>query len=187
MSEYESYPPPPRVEPTRRPPRAAVYAVALVGSVAGTLAAVWEELVRGAWLAVVLVGPAVEEIAKPIAIVYLLERRPHWLRSGAEVFALAVAGACVFATLENLLYVFVYHPAAGAGFVAFRFGVCTALHLTATGAFAVGLVKVWRRIRLDGRPFDIDQCFRYYVAAVAIHAAYNTTVLVLAHAGVRLF
>jgi len=31
------------------------------------------------------------------------------------------------------------------------------------------------------RSFDIDVIFRYYVAAVAIHAAYNTTVLILEH------
>ena len=48
-----------------------------------------------------------------------------------------------------------------------------------TAVFGAGLAKMWRRIRDTGASFDIDVIFRYYVAAVAIHAAYNTTMVIL--------
>jgi RsiW-degrading membrane proteinase PrsW (M82 family) len=164
-----------------------VYLLALLGGVAGTLAAVWEEWTRGVWLLVVLVAPAIEEICKPIAIVLMLEKRPHWLRSGTEVVLLALVGSAVFSTLENVIYIYVYAPGEGLAFAVFRFTVCLGMHLIATAVFAVGLAKMWRTIRRTGRAFDIDYCFKYYVAAVVIHAAYNATVTILARTGVRLY
>ena len=169
-----------------RPPAAGVYAVALLGSLGGIPLAMLEEL-RHFWLVTVLVGPAIEEICKPIALVFILDKRPHWLRSPREIVVLAALSAAVFATLENLLYVHVYGAEKGSGFVLWRYLVCTALHLTATYAFSLGLVKMWRHILSKGGHFDIDVCFRYYVAAVVIHAAYNTTVSILTWAGLLPF
>lgn len=96
-------------------------------------------------------------------------------------------GGLIFAVLENLLYVHVYHPDGGAGFAAYRYTVCTAMHVLASGVFGLGLAKVWRHIRQAGGSFDIDRCFRYYAAAVAIHAVYNTAALVLHLTGVLRF
>ena len=165
--------------PPSRPPVVAIYLLGVVGGVAGTLAAVYQELLHGVYLAVVLVGPAIEEACKPIGVILMLEKFPHWLRGRKQVLLMAVLGALVFATLENLMYVYVYHPQGGPGFVAWRYAVCTAVHVAATGVFGIGLAKMWRRIRETGGSFDIDVIFRYYVGAVAIHAAYNTTVLIL--------
>lgn len=163
-----------------RPPWAGwVYLLAVAGGVIGMLAAVYEEIVHGSWLAMVLVGPAIEEVCKPLIVIILLEKRAYWFASRAQVIICAVLAALVFATLENLTYVHVYHPDGGAGFVLWRYAVCTSLHVLASTVFAVGLGKMWRHIRRTGAGFDIDYIFRYYVAAVIIHAAYNSTVLVL--------
>ncbi len=172
---------------TRRPWRLWVWLIGLLGGVGGTLAAILEESTHGVWLMVVLVGPAIEEICKPIAVVFLIYKRPDWLRSRGEVVAMSLLGAAVFATLENLVYVYVYAPSVGPGFAMFRFTVCTTLHLTATAVFAVGLAKMWRKARERGGGFDIDVCFRYYVAAVVIHAGYNITVTVLNRFGLLRF
>jgi RsiW-degrading membrane proteinase PrsW (M82 family) len=168
---------PPPLAP--RPPTIAIYLIAVLGGAAGTVAAIWEEGTRATWLMAVLVAPAIEEICKPIAIVLLLDKRPHWLRRRSEVVVLAFLSAAVFATLENLLYVYSYVPDASPDFVLWRFTVCTALHLSASTVFGLGLAKMWQHQRTHGGRFDIDVCFRYYVVAVAVHAAYNATVMLL--------
>ncbi len=177
----------PPAPPAPRPPTVVIYLIAALGGVAGTIAAIWEESTRATWLMAVLVAPAIEEICKPIAIVLLLDKRPHWLRRRSEIFVLVILSAAVFATLENLLYVFAYAPDAGPDFVLWRFTVCTTLHLTASGVFGLGLGKMWEHQRTHGGRFDIDVCFRYYVVAVALHAAYNAAVMVLHLTGVLVF
>lgn len=171
-----------------RPPAALVYVLGTLGGVAGLVAALWQEVRHGpALLLMVLVAPAIEEICKPIGLVFMLDKRPGWLRSPAQVVTLAVLGAFVFATLENLLYIYVYHPGGGAGFVIWRFGVCTAMHVVASLVMGLGLAKMWKHIRSQGGHFDIDVCFRYYVAAVAIHAGFNSIVVGLQWTGLLEF
>ena len=174
-------------ETRSRPPAFVVYLLGLVGGMAGIGAAVYQEMLHGFWLAVVLVGPAIEEACKPIGVILMLEKRAHWLRSRKHVVIMAVLGALVFATVENLVYVHVYHPRGGTGFVIYRYTVCTAMHVAASGIFGVGLAKMWRQIHLEGGTFDIDRIFRYYVAAVAVHAVYNTAAVVLSLSGVLRF
>lgn len=178
--------------PSRRPTALVVWLIAIIGSVGGTLAAILENTaisldpMFGALLLVVA-GPAVEEICKPLAIVFLLDKRPHWLRGPGEIVILAACSALVFATLENLLYIYVNNPGGTAEFVMFRLTVCTALHVTASTVFGFGLAKMWRHIRDKGGHFDIDVCFKYYVSAVIIHGAYNASMLILSWAGMLEF
>lgn len=173
--------------PPSRPPVAAIVLLGLVGGVAGVAAALYQEMLYGGFLLAVLVAPAIEEVCKPIGVILMLEKRAHWLRSGRQVVMLAVLGSLVFATLENLVYVHVYHPKGGSLFVLWRYAVCTGMHVCASAVFGVGLAKMWRHIRQTGGTFDIDHIFRYYVAAVAIHAAYNSIVVILHYAGVLRF
>ena len=173
--------------PPSRPPMVVVFGLGVVGGVAGVAAALYQEMLYGGLLLAVLVAPAVEEVCKPIGVIFMLEKRAHWLRSGRQVVLLAVLGSLVFATLENLMYARVYHPEGGSSFLFWRFGVCTGMHLAASAVFGVGLAKMWRHIRRTGSRFDIDHIFRYYVAAVVIHAAYNSIVMILHYVGVLKF
>ena len=173
--------------PPRAPAAALIYLLAIVGGVIGILAAVWEELAHGSWLGMVLVGPAIEEACKPLLLIILIEKRPHWFRHRGQVVICAILAALVFATLENIVYVNLYHPTGGWNFVMWRYTICTALHVTASTVFAVGLAKMWRHIKQTGGRFDIDYIFRYYVAAVVIHAVYNTSMLIAEASGVLKF
>jgi RsiW-degrading membrane proteinase PrsW (M82 family) len=164
--------------PPARPSGVVIFLLGLVGGVAGVLTALYQEMLYGGVLLPVLVAPAIEEVCKPIGVIFMLERRSHWLRSRGEVVFMAALGALVFATLENLVYVHVYHPEGGPAFVLFRYTVCTALHLTASTIFGLGLARLWRRVR-QGGPFDVEGCLGYFAAAVILHAAYNGTVMVL--------
>ncbi len=186
--------PDPPQSPTqlRRPAPALVALLAAVGSIGGLAAAVAENSLYAmrsltAGLLVVLVAPAIEEICKPIALVFLLDKRPHWLRGSVEIVVLAALSALIFATLENLYYIYLIAPGRGMGFVLWRLTICTGMHVCATTIFGLGLAKMWRHIGAHGGHFDIDVCFRYYVSAVAVHAGYNSLVLVLAVTGVLSF
>lgn len=173
--------------PPARPSAVVIFLLGLVGGVAGVLTALYQEMLYGGILLPVLVAPAVEEVCKPIGVIFMLEKRAHWLRGPRQVVLLAVLGALVFATLENLTYVHLYHPRGGSSFVLWRYTVCTGMHLAASAVFGAGLAKMWRHIRRTGGRFDIDHFFRYYVAAVVIHSAYNSIVLILHYARVLRF
>ena len=175
-----------------RPNIAVVYALAILGGAIGILAAVVEEFrlgtLTGQALVMVLAAPAVEEICKPIGLVFIIDKRPHWLRGRLQIVIMAVLGAAAFATIENALYVYLYHRNAGPGFILWRYVVCTGMHLTASCIFGLGLAKAWTKARQrnieETGGFDIDDCFRYYVAAVVIHGAYNGAVLLLESTGI---
>jgi RsiW-degrading membrane proteinase PrsW (M82 family) len=179
--------------PRSRPPAAlVVWIIAIVGSVGGIGAAILNNSALAidpmvGILVFVVAGPAVEEICKPLAIVFLLDKRPHWFRGSTEIVILAACSALVFATLENLLYIFVHNPGGSESFVFYRLTVCTALHVKASTVFGLGLAKMWRHIRDKGGHFDIDICFKYYVTAVIIHGVYNGSALILEWSGVLNF
>ena len=169
-----------------------VWLIAIVGSVGGAGAAMLKSSAMAldplvGVLLLVVVAPAVEEICKPLAIVFLLDKRPHWFRGPTEIVILAACSALVFATLENLLYIFVNNPGGSGLFVTYRLTVCTALHVTASTVFGFGLAKMWRHIRDKGGHFDIDVCFKYYVTAVIIHGSYNGIALILEWSGMLRF
>ncbi len=180
---------PEKFPPHRRPRTVLVYLIALVGGLAGVGAAAVEEWRYGTmYLPVfVLIGPAIEEVCKPIGLIFLLEKRPHWVRSSGHLVAGAILGALTFATVENLLYIRFHHPEPTSHFVLYRFTVCTAVHVLASGVFGIGLAKMWKHIRAFGGRFDIDVCFKYYAAAVAIHSTYNITVFILHQTGLLQF
>lgn len=179
--------PTPPAPPAPPPPMPVVYLLGILGSFGGIVAAMIDEVAHATPLLGILLAPAIEEICKPIAVIFMLEKRPHWLRSPRHVIALSLLGAGIFATIENLMYIHIYHPNPSTEFILWRYGVCTALHLVASGVMGVGLARALGRIRTEGASFSVDLCLRYYIAAVAIHAAYNTTVTILSAVGVLKF
>ena len=166
---------------------AVIYAVAMLGSLGGILAAIMDEMTSMSLVAAISIGPAIEEICKPIAVIFMLEKRPYWLNSGAQVVGLSVLGAVIFATIENVIYIFVYHPDGGTDFVLWRLIICTSLHVVTSLVMGFGLAKVYRQIRRRGGGLRIAPVAGYYMVAVGIHAAYNATVTFLAITGTLRF
>ena len=127
-------------EPTTysRPPAPVVYLVAILGGIAGAAAAIYQEAAHASHILTVVVAAFVEEFCKPIGLLVMLNKRPGWLKSTRQIVFLAVLAAAMFATLENVLYVHVTFPNAGPAYTVFRYTVCTAMHVTASGVFGVG-------------------------------------------------
>lgn len=161
---------------------AIAVAVAGVLAVAGTFVAMAFQAAGGI-MGMVVFGPTVEEVMKVAAVVYLIERRPWLLPGAASVVVAAVAGALGFAIIENLLYLLVYIPDPTPTIIAWRWTVCTAMHMSATAIAAVGLVRLWRRAMTRMQPVELAMALPYLAAAIAVHGAYNALAIVLEWSG----
>ena len=159
-------------------------ALALLGGLAGALGAVAQELQSGAGILLAFVGaPIIEEALKPVGIYLLLIRWPHALRGRLHTAGLtAISGLC-FGVIEAFVYVTLYVPDHSDDFVLYRFTLPLVMH--SLGSFIVGLGL--SRAIIDwaaGRGQMPKSTRSFYLAAVCLHAAYNTTVTALAIAGV---
>lgn len=129
-----------------------------------------------------LVGAAaVEEFAKPLAVIFLIERRSKIIYHSGQVIFLALVGAAAFSIVENIIYIHVYFPAPEHDLVTLRWTVCTPLHIGATAIFALGLRRLWLSMRA-GQMFEPEPFLPYYAIAVAVHAAYNIFAMAAAYA-----
>ena len=159
-------------------------AFALMGGVIGIFGAAFEELRSGLGiLTPFIIAPIVEEALKPIGIYLLLYRSAHILRGRLYTAGLAAISGLCFGVIESIVYVTVYAPDASQLFFIYRFSVTLVLHMT--GSFLVGLGIT--RALLDwanGNGRFPKPTRNFYLAAVLIHAAYNTTVIALELSGV---
>ena len=128
-------------------------------------------------LYIVVFGPVTEELLKQSGMIYLLERRPYRFFSPWQFALGAVISAAVFASFENLIYRHVYLSALPPDRLlvvsAFRWTVCTALHLGCSLVASMGLVRVWRRVQDTQRPADLSAGYPCFLAAMVIHGVYK--------------
>jgi RsiW-degrading membrane proteinase PrsW (M82 family) len=163
---------------------AVTLAAALVAgpfAVMGAFMAGQQTLFRILYL--ILFAPVVEELLKQSGMIYLLEKKPYRIFSTGQFVMAAVISAAVFAAFENLLYIYFYtNPQTMESFADycwFRWTVCTMLHVVCAVVASLGLVRVWKKQLTDGRAADLAVGFKWFVAAMAIHALYNLTVAVI--------
>ena len=164
----------------------ALVGVTLLAGIAGGPYSILAALFQGGSSTVfmliyaVIIGPVVEEMLKQSGALFLLERRPWWLRFGWQFPVIAVISASLFATIENLMYINgPLQELEGAAFteaVRFRWRVCTALHIGCSLLASVGMWRIWKRQVADGRPAHISDGYRWIVTAVVAHGLYNLSV-----------
>jgi hypothetical protein len=153
----------------------------LVAIAAGPFAAIGAFMsAKGQWygvLYVFLLAPVVEEILKQSGMIYLLEQKPYCVFSRWQFVFAALISASIFATIENVLYINLYVPASTLRdpkmFAAFRWTVCTALHLTCSTVASLGMIRVWKKQLKDGKAAELSVAFPYFAVAMAIHGIYN--------------
>ena len=121
----------------------------------------------------IVLGPLIEEMLKQSGALFLLERRPYWLKRGWQFPVIAVISAAVFATIENIMYI--NGPIqelkgdAYAAAVSFRWRYCTLLHVGCSLIASVGMWKIWRRQLQDESPAQLSVGYPWMVAAVVCH------------------
>lgn len=128
-------------------------------------------------LYLVFLGPVIEEFLKQSGMIYLLEKKPYRLFASWQFLFSAIVSALVFATIENVLYIYVYvdpeklvRPEL---FAQFRWTICTGLHVGCSAIASLGLMRVWRKQLADGRGADMSAAYRCFATAMVIHGLYN--------------
>jgi hypothetical protein len=122
---------------------------------------------------VALFGPLAEEVMKAAAAAIVIERRPWLFASAGQIVIACATGGLVFAAVENALYLLVYVSHPTPELVLWRWTVCVALHTGCSALTGGGVARVWQEVwRQRVRP-DLTWSWRWLVAAVAIHGAYN--------------
>lgn len=131
-------------------------------------------------LATTLFGPTCEEVMKIAALTLALERRPYLFRSTSQIRLTGLAGGVCFAFIENLLYLYVYFPNASASLWVWRWSACVLLHTTCSMIAAQGLAGEWKAAMDSRSPLSLSASTpRWLLAAILLHVAYNTTMIVL--------
>ena len=163
----------------RRPPAPGAVARFALLCVASGVFAVICVLAKGALgfglLAAVMGAPVAEETAKVVLPMMWLEKEPWRFRGADTIVCACLLSAMVFASIENLMYFFVYIPREklSEGIIEYRLVVCTAMHVICAGVSAWGLVRAWRRARDGVCGFSSALAMPYIVGAMVLHGLYN--------------
>lgn len=160
--------------------------MALFGGVLGVFGAVFQELQSGGIGGPFVVAPIVEEAMKPAGIYILLIVWPFALSGRLHSAMLAALSGLCFGLIESYVYVTWYYPEGDATYELFRFTVPVTMHVVASFLVGFGLSRQlvnWAA----GRAAFPKTTRNFYIAAVLLHAAYNTTVIALDVAGVLEF
>ena len=133
--------------------------------------------------ATVVIGPFAEETLKQSGAVFQLEKMRGSIRYDWQFFLSGALGGAVFSVLENLIYQYIYlrtlPPEKLANVMAFRWTICTALHILCTVISSMGLRHVWRDSLEKERPCRIYEAFPWFAAATAVHGLYNLSMTLL--------
>ncbi|NQT53907.1 PrsW family intramembrane metalloprotease [bacterium] len=155
-------------------------AIALAAGPWAVLGAFWGS---GATLfsvvAMVAVGPVVEEMMKVAVGLWVVERKPYLFLTSTQVMLCALCGGLVFAAIENVLYLHVYIPNPSDWLVRWRWTVCVALHVGCSAIAGMGIMRMWRDgMKRRARP-RLSLAFPYLTLAAIIHGTYNAFAIVL--------
>ncbi len=118
-----------------------------------------------------LIISADEELVKFVLVLFIA-RMSGWFKHPPVALVFAAAAALGFATMENLNYA----PQAGNAGAALRAVTATPLHLGTAAIWSLGLAKG----RFLAQEAYCKASFRYLLAAVGVHAAYNFGCMALA-------
>ncbi len=127
-------------------------------------------------LAVSVGAPVVEETAKVVLPLMWMEKEPWRFRGVASIAFACLCSALAFATIENLLYFYVYIPndKLTAAMIHYRLTVCTFMHVGCTMISVCGLARAWREAKSNVCAFSAQTFIPYLVVAMVVHGLYNT-------------
>lgn len=126
----------------------------------------------------IVFAPVIEELLKQSGMTYVLEKMPYRAFATWQFLFAGVVSGLAFGAIENLVYVgrfaAVLRPQDLAEMAAFRWAVCTPLHVVCATIASLGLVRVWKKQLADGRPAELAAAFPFFVAAMVLHGLYNS-------------
>ncbi len=156
--------------------------IAAAGGLLGVLGALLSEVLSGDPFLPFIAAPAAEEVMKPVGVILLMYTRPRLLGGRMHVATLCMLGGVVFGYVESAAYVYIYADRPTDGYVVFRYTVTPALHAFTSFVFGLGLNQkliAWA----NGRARFRETGWRWFLAAMLLHSAYNVTVTALDSTG----
>jgi RsiW-degrading membrane proteinase PrsW (M82 family) len=158
--------------------------VALIGGVFGIFGAFVGEMQTGGLILLPILGaPIIEEALKPVGVYLLQVRWPRLLLGRVHTAVLGALAGLTFGILEALVYVYVYVDDPSDSFIMYRFTAPLVLHTFCSLLVGTGITRQvvsWA----NGENALPKSSRNLYIAAVTIHAIYNTMAVVLALTGV---
>ena len=136
----------------------------------------------GTWfslMALVVFGPAVEEVMKTAAVAYVIEKKPYLFGSRVQILLCVLASGVAFAAIENALYLGVYIPDPSEELVRWRWTVCVAMHAGCCLITGLGLARMWKSACDTSTKPEVSTGFPYLLVAVVVHGSYNVFAIVL--------
>lgn len=126
-------------------------------------------------LAIVIGAPVIEEIGKAAGPLMVMEKRPWLFRGPSSLLLIGLVSGLIFATIENLLYFFVYiePEKLTPGIVLWRLTVCTAVHIAGASISCAGLARAWTHAAREKGPFSMDMAVPFFIGAIVLHGTYN--------------
>lgn len=159
--------------------------LAVIGGFLGIIGALVQEIQSTTTYILLpfLGAPIIEEALKPSGIYLALVWWPRALKSQLFTAVLCALSGLVFGVIESFVYVTLYVEDPSDEFIVFRFSVPLGLH--AACSYLVGLGLNQRVIDWAAGRSKLPKSSRnLYIAAVALHAAYNTIAVILSVSGV---
>lgn len=145
----------------------------------GALGAVTAQFTIFGLVAVVFLGPAVEEITKAIGPVVMVERYPWLVPAAWVVPVMTIAGGLGFAVIENWIYLNVYIPDPTPEIVRWRWIFGPIVHGVSSLLVGIGLRASWLHSTRTGSVPSLRIGQGWVVAGIAFHGLYNLAAVVL--------
>ena len=130
-----------------------------------------------------VLAPTATEVLKIAIPSLLVERRGHLIQSVSQLCVMTLGTALAFAVVQNAVYVLVYFKPAPIELVVYRWLIGPLLHVLPTAIATQGLLLTWRQARQEQRPPSVAKAYPWLIAAILVHALYNTCVDVGGHLG----
>lgn len=131
----------------------------------------------------ILFAPVIEEFLKQSGMTFVLEKKPYRVFAAWQFVFAAVVSGFVFGAIENLVYLGRFaaflSPEDLVSMVAYRWAVCTPLHVVCATIASLGLVRTWKRQLQHGGAADLAAAIPFFVAAMVLHGLYNLSAVLL--------
>lgn len=155
------------------PHLAAAYLISILGG-AMAVGLAFTVMFLPTTLEMLVLAPLVHEMAKPVGVLWVLERSPLWFHRRWHIVAACLLAGVVFALLESLAWVGVKHIEGftAAHLLSWRCAATMVVQVLAVGILSIGLAVTYRPGHKHGL-VEVPRLVPYYAGAVALHAAVN--------------
>jgi hypothetical protein len=157
------------------------YLISILGAVLAIGLAFTVMFLQPLDLQFLVLSPLVQEFAKPVGVLWVLERRPLWFHRRWHVVAASLVAAAAFAVMESGAWVWFKHMDGYtlAHFRGWRCASSMVMHVVAFAVLSIGLAMSYRPGHKHGL-LEIRKLLPFYTAAVVIHVGVNLVLRYLA-------